>query len=700
MEAHSADVHPNPEAYNREILIRSIALTSGKIRQRREEIRKNLIISALELVDLDSEFKINELEKTIEKISGLKISTEEIVSIIGNLTDEKIVEHVDGSSYFLRKKIELPKFDELSQPVWEEFSSILAQKCTIYDSHIHKNARPIFDAILLKILTRYAMSQPLENQIDNIPIENIKNLIQREISKIPIPENFSKKFFDLLVEFFTSENKALLNCIFQCYSWFIDLNVIKNEKQIQTINFSEEIQFLLIDTNFIVPLICSTDPRHPLSTAVISFCKKNEIKLFFATITKDQVWDLISASKSLMKLDSSYKNFYNNQFVDDYRNLNRTKHLHWSEYIIFLNQWETLLKNQYNLEMLPQEKSNKIDNEDFELAKMTLPMLYDVQVQERERRDVDYIIKKRPETSFIHDAYCVGLISYLKKQSAFSSKKQRMGPWFLTYDRLLLNLNNRKFRKVDDLGYIMQPRILLNYFLAYSKFDYDDANMTDIAIALLRYTARPGYTKLTLKEYSQELAVKIGAVEEDSEMLLELLKKSPLINELEKAINSGSISEADRISGEMIEHPNLEKVVGELTKVRVKEESLTKRNKELIEIIKKQKAELEKERSIREMLENNNQKPIRLTNVLNVSISVEIQNAELKKQINTLIEKLNDAQIFNSDEIPQPPQKITESNLRPWLETLKMIIETTTLIKDGTSLFLPLIIQILSKISS
>jgi predicted nucleic acid-binding protein len=699
MESLSESDPHSQEAYNREILIRSIALTRGKILQRRGEIRKNLVISALDLIDLDTEFKINDLERTIETISGLKITPEEIISIIDYLTEEHIVEHVDGSSYFLKRKSELPKFEELSQPVWEEFSSILVQKSTIYDPHIHKNARTIFDAILMKILTRYAISQPLDNQIDNIPIENIKNFIQKEISKIPMPGNFSKKFFDVLVEFFTSENKALLDCIFMCYSWFIDLNVIKKEKSIQTINFSDEVQFLLIDTNFIVPLICSTDPRHPLSTAVISFCNKNKIKLYYATITKDQVWDLISASKSLMKLDSGYKILYNNQFVDDYRNLNRTKFLHWSEYIIFLNQWETFIKNQYNLEMLPNDLSKKIDNEDFELAKTTLPMLYDVLTQERERRDVDYVIKKRPEISFIHDAYCVGLISYLKKQSSLSANKRKMGPWFLTYDRLLLNLNNRKFRKLDDIGFIMQPRILLNYFLAYSKFDYNEEDMTNIAIALLRYTARPGYSKLTVKEYSQEFAVKIGGVEEDSEMLLELLKKSPLINELERALNSGSISEADRISGEIIAHPNLEKVVSELTKVREKEESLTKRNQELIEIIKKQSAELDKERSIRETLEKTNQKPIQLTNVVKVSVSVEVQDKELKKEINNLIEKLNDAQIYKSDEIPQPPQKITESNLRPWLETLKMIIETTKLIKDGMILFLPLIMQILNKIS-
>jgi len=688
---------PAYDANNREILIRSIALTRGKIRQRRDEIRKNLVISALESIELDIEFQVNELEKIIEKISGLKISSEEVISILENLKNNQIIEHIGGSSYILRKKMELPKFEDLSQPVWEEFSLILVKKCPIYDPHIHKSARFVFDAILMKILTRYAASQPLENQIDNIPIENIKELIQREILKTSMPENFSRNFFDLLVEYFISDNKALLDCIFKCYSWFIDLNVIKKEKDIQTIDFSDEVQFLLVDTNFIVPLICSTDPRHPLSSAVTSFCNKNKIKLYYAAITKDQVWELIKTSKSLMKLDSSHKILYPNQFVDDYRNLSRTKFLHWAEYFTFLNQWEQFIKNQYNLEILSDDLSKNIDNEDFELTKAALPMLYDVIVQERERRDVDYVMKKRPEISFIHDAYCVGLISYLKKQFSPSTKKQKMGPWFLTFDRLLLNLNNNKFRKLDDLGYIMQPRILLNYFLAYSKFEYNDENINMIAIALLRYTARPGYTELTLKEYSRELAVKIGAVEEDSETLLELLKRSPMLSQLESALNSGSILEADKISENIIEH--LDVVVGDLTKVREKEEALTKRNRELIQIIKKQRSEIEKKSSIIETLEKVNQKPIQLTNVVNISVSVEITNPELKGQVNNLIDKLNEAQVYKSDEIPRPPLKITESNLRPWLETLKMIIETTKLIKDGATLFLPLIIPILSKIS-
>ena len=130
----------------------------------------------------------------------------------------------------------------------------------------------------------------------------------------------------------------------------------------------------MIDTNFIVTILCQTDSRYPLSAALIDFCKTSQIKVYYTDITKEEVWNLINASKSAMKLNPFQQYNIDNQFIDDYRNLNRLNGLHYSEYIVFLNNWADFLTSKYNIQLLPAIYSRNRDEKDFDYIKNTLPI--------------------------------------------------------------------------------------------------------------------------------------------------------------------------------------------------------------------------------------------------------------------------------------------------------------------------------------
>jgi len=672
------------EAKEKEIktILQSIALTKGKILERRREIRKSLVIAALDNIELQQFFTISDIANKIEEIGKCKIAKEEIVAVLDDFVEEGNISHSDEYRYILNKKIELPEIEVLTQPVWVEFSTILKRNWSKYDPFLHKKVRVVFDSVLMKILTRYALSKPLENEIDYIPIENIRYVIQNEISLRAIEGEFGKKLFENLLDYFTSENKELLNCIVNCYFWFIDLNLLSFEKNLAPVNFSDETNYLLLDTNFIVTILCKTDVKFPLSISLIEFCKKSKIPLYYSDMTKDEVWKLVNASKSEMKLDPNRTYRMNNQFLDDYRHQNTINGIHYSEYIILMNKWIESLEEKYQIKMLPTQFSKNYDKKDFEYIKNTLPMLYDVQAKERSKRNVDYRIRVRSEDTFIHDAYCISLISFVKKNPNIFLTKKTLGPWFLTYDYLVSDLNNHYFRKNDDFGYVIQPRILLNYFLAFSKVDYNEKDLETLAKALLKYTVRNPKKQLSLDEYSKELSVKIGSDEDNADILKEILVKIPLYDELEKSLQSGNILEAEKIVCDFFGHPNFEKLIGDLVDAKKNDTEKDNRIKELAKKLKEKEDELLKEKTARETLEK-----FSGSNINIIIPSINGLDPHLSYKVSELLTKLNENNAFGHESFPKPPQDLNASNLKSWIEKVKFAIQTTGFIADSAAIF-------------
>jgi len=665
-------------------LLRSISLTRGKFLERRRGIRKSLVIAALDQIQNDATFTIDDVMKKIEEIGKCKIDKKEIVIVLDDLIAQDLIAHSEEYSYVLKSRIELPGIDVLIDPVWMEFSGSLKQHWSKYDPFLHKKARDVFNSVLLKILTRYALSKPLENGIDYIPIENIKFVINDEIALRSIEGEFGKKLSEISLEYFTSNGEELLKCILNCYLWFIDLNLLSYEKKMETINFCDELNFLLLDSNFIVPLLCKTDVRHPLSISLVEFCNKSKIQIYYTDKTCDEIWNLIKTSKNEMKLNPYKTVITNNQFLDDYRYLNAMRGTHYVEYILILNKWIEFLNETYQIKQLPEMFSKNYDKLDFEYIKTTLPMLYDVQVKERAKRNVDYRVRRRSEESYFIDAYCVSIISFIKKNPTISLTKKELGPWYLTYDSLLSDLNEHYFRKNDEFGNIIQPRILLNYFLAFSKIEYDDKNVENLAKALLKYTVRNPKKSISIDEYAKELAVKIGFDEDKADTLKEFLVKMPLHYEIEAALQNGNVNEAEKMFCEYISHPNFEK----LCEGVVNSEEKDTRIKELAKKLRETKDELMKEKAAREVLERVAGANINI--IIPAIIGFEPQTAS---KITELIAKLNEINAFTNESFPKPPQELNISNAKQWIEKIQYAIQTTGFFADCVS-----VIQLINQI--
>lgn len=88
------------DPYN--ILVRLSVLTKGPLLERRKEIRKSFVLSALSLYRPESEFDVKDLKISIKKITKCELNDEDIISILNFLQKDACVEFIGGLKFKLK----------------------------------------------------------------------------------------------------------------------------------------------------------------------------------------------------------------------------------------------------------------------------------------------------------------------------------------------------------------------------------------------------------------------------------------------------------------------------------------------------------------------------------------------------------------------------------------------------------------------
>jgi len=183
------------EEYDSNLLIRVCNLTKGPLLSRRKEIRKTIVLAALSTYQPNSVFEMNDLSTTIIDITKCKIDDNNIISILSELSTENLITHIKGLQYKLNERIEITDISELLSPAWEEFSSFLQGQYPAYDPYFDKDARKLFEWCILKVLTRFidATSQSINNQLELLPINDFKSVIEEKVGAFSLSKQLSKK---------------------------------------------------------------------------------------------------------------------------------------------------------------------------------------------------------------------------------------------------------------------------------------------------------------------------------------------------------------------------------------------------------------------------------------------------------------------------------------------------------------------------
>lgn len=675
-----------------DLFIRLSIITQGNVIEQRREIRRSLVLAGLNEFNIGVPISLNEIALKIETITKCSLNETEIVQILGELIKDNIIDDLGSSRFKLISKKKIPDFSELTYPVWLDFQKFLIAKDSKYDVHIHKNLRSVFENILLRILTRYAGSKPLDNKMDTIPIENIVPLVRFEVGNAFSPREVKNNFERIILEYLDASPKVLTDFIFNAYIGIINIDLITREQEIPAIDFSEKVDFLLLDTSFIVPLLCKTDPKYQLSVSLCNQCKKMKIPIFFTHRTKTEILNTIVSSKQeASSLHKGYRGGSSNQFILDY--LNQKENTSWSAYILLLENWEKTLSEKWNIKLFPESLIPPTDPKCHNKIKNYIKVADEFRYQERHGRDIDYQPRRRNEYLYDHDAYCISLIHSYKKRS--SKNTQKKWQWFLTYDNLLSFINYSQLKEYDEIGYVIQPKTFLNYLFAYSKIRFSDEDIEKVKIAILKYTVRESTNELSLENYSKLVSLKIDFGEENSQILKEILLRSPLINELQKALHGDQDCDADNIAYEILSKPNVSDLIKQIVYSEEEKQMDQETKTRLIKELREKTHLIEIKDAQIQILKGANIQQINVNQSSYTNVNVDVSIQENTKLLIQLLEKSG---AFNNKKIEKPPEDFTAEKLKTWLGNIRDVISISEDISTEIKSYLPLITMILGNL--
>lgn len=694
------------------ILIKLSKLTKGKILDRRRDIRKNILLTTLGQYNINEIFCVQDLSIKIYSLTKCIFENELILTILSSFEDEGLVENIGELTYRIIGKIDIPDIIESINPVWNEFlQEYILNKKINYDPHLHKNAQNAFNEIILRIISRFTISEPFENQVESMAIDDIQTLVELIIEGYHFPKDrFKEKLKISIIDYLTSEaskNQNLLKLISSCYDALINVNLCKLEQDFKTldINYLDYIIFLLLDTNFIITLITKTDPKHTLSVALANQCNKSGIPLKFSSICKNELNNLIKSVKIEMSNigATSTRAPSDNQLILDYFKHHREQGTTWSEYSAYLSMWERVIQDKWEIHPLEDNITCSKEETIFEIVKMALKTYDELFYTERSGNGTEKQLKHKSEESYEHDALSVAYIYKIKSDNEDHSENKPYGPWFLSYDNRLSAVNKTTLMKYNEFGFIIQPRILLNYIHAFANISIDENEEDEFALALLRYTARITHPKLTLDEYSQLIAIKTGIGEENATILKEIFLQSPLKDELLKALYEKSSELADQKAIEILTCSNIQEMIETISFSQQQKESYEIKIERFRLALKKQREENQlKDQEIKTLRSvstktyyyNNSNTVIINGNTVNIQIDAEL-DPKIKKKLFGILEILESENAFESGLIDPPPKEINESTLKRYLSQLQTKI-TKSSVAQGVKDLLPIIASTLS----
>jgi len=555
-----------------ESLVRLCFLTKDLTLSQRREMRTDLVKACLSRYHPGAPFEAGAVRRDIHDLARCSLPEEDILTILDDLIIEGIVKHKSQLTYEIKESPRVPQFNERTDAIWKDFEAYVKSHHKDYDPYLHAEVRKFLDTVLLRIIARMASSRiGVQNADDVLPIEDFAAMA----SEMAHGMNLSPKYGGSLLNFLQDSPESLKSLVFECYSGFIKMDLLLREQEINSMDFSESIGYLILDTTFITALLCSTDPAYPVSWAVATRCKEHNIPMYFCPETRyEQNGLIIGSRKELTELSISGRHgVVMSQFVQDYLNQDEEGD---QEYIARLEYWERALSVQFGITEIPDNLKTDPDQEAFEFVMMMLPLLNAFRNRDRIRRNPGYIPRFRSTQQLSHDAHCLGVVRKLRLPKE-NGDKTRIGPWFLTYDSLVSGLDDISRRSSDGDGLVIHPRTLLDYFIVFSRVTFDKEDRDSVAQAVIRYTARSLQPQTTLEGYSKLAAAKLGVGAEDIDIIKRILMVAPLRSELQKALRANDGRQAEKILYETISDRELVEQVTNSKKLRQKLQDVAKK---------------------------------------------------------------------------------------------------------------------------
>lgn len=562
-------------------LLDLVPLIREELSDIRYELHKSMVERVISDMDVGETISFDDIERKIQaKFCLSEFPNEMLFPIISGLEENGAIKS-DGIGFKILEKNELKTVEELLNNCFEDFSKILKSKNKEFDQKIDWQFKNAFSSCVYRIMDFLSEEVAFANRIS---IESIKyegDSLQLENILDEYPDIKKDQFLKDFFEYLRSGDKNITNLIFTLIRSAVAFDLLRRGRHLSQIaNHIGEDGFLLLDTNVIVSLVCTTDRTNEISKSVIKLAQdKYKFNLYYGKETAVQYLSILKWADNEMnskKLPSKIAG--NNQIISDYLQRNDSA---WSDYFTEKSFYQEFLENEYNIKMMELEEPFFDENE-MNIANITEALYYGYSQDFKEGK------RERSVDSLKHD---VNLFKYL----IFKKKVDMKGlssPWILSFDNTIFKVNSTLARinkiSIPEGGYSLHPRTLLNTLLVFANIDFDESKRQNVVRSIVDYMILPPNT-LTDQQYIKLITYKIpGLTETDFDAILDFFKIQPLKSEFDKALKENNIDEASKITVDML---NPEAIDGFISIRKTSEENA--RLKEALSRVRTEKQLLE-----------------------------------------------------------------------------------------------------------
>lgn len=670
----------------KEALLKTAPLMSGKLKDQREQIRENIILSIIDEHFSDSTFTAERIHFRMRSELGIDIESASITQVLEeNESFSRIL--AGNSEYEVSGSIPVETYDSKIDSLWLEFSSDFDDASRDFDPYaLDSNVKDAFYEFFGRL---FDYIQNSNEQIESASRDPIYDYDTEEMLNDVIKEhdlNNPALFKETLSEYLESPSDDLKEFAGSVYQGLINWDLMQREENLEPDQLELHGNKLFLDTNVLVALLCQTDRRNPIVSELVDLSNDVGFDMHYMTNTQGELERLIGGSRAEMDelgQNPNSESAISSQFVKDW--FRQRAATTWSEYKAEMANWESILAMQ-DIDLY----SNTIDyDENLESMVDSWITTLDKSSGNGRSRDVD---------SVNHDK---GLIT--KAASLRPNVDETRGPAspiIITLDNLLSSIDEMGKGEIWDEHMIVLAREWLNYLLSFSAVSGGDSDSDQIGSIILQSTINfSNDAKIdSVDEYVDLLAPKAHLEQSESDVLKEYITTIGLNEEIEKALDQGRSRDAENIVKNALTNEEYLEVFKEKSE---EEEKLKQASESANEFRKLYEREKERRKQAEKMF----------AEVSGASISIDaraISESTSKSEAHSISHDLeNFIELLDSSldggleksDAPEAPKEFSNlDQVKNWLDETNTWLSTASGISSGAQALAPLADQLLTQI--
>ena len=505
-------------------LIEIIPVLEGDLNACREEIHKQIIVTALHRLD-KQKVEIREISSKIREIFGIIYPEEKIIHHLKELALKEI--RFENNNLILNGAIPALNEDNRMNNIIDQcFSEFIGTYTKEYDVYLNINLKKAFRECFEQVAGFIIKSQEInELNFDIIDLKSNEEILKKILinNKVIKSEKYLSKMYDFLFSKSENKNKFILS-VYQCAISF-DLLVRSSDLYTYSKDYPHK-GILLIDTNIITSVLCNSNRFHDTVISMLSLSKKFGFKIYYSKETKNELLRLIDAADRMIRVNKSITKERNNELVTEYlRDKNRSN---WTEKLIFYNSFENILRTKFDTILLDDPNFE----EDTEFTDY-IRNVYDIAMSYEHEAPI--------RSAIDHDAYLITLINFYKHRDG---NMQFGSPWIISlHNKLIFVSDYIKMKRSLDYGFAVHAQKWFNLLMQFCDIDDIKGNETLLTSAIIKYSIIPPINSITLDEYCKLIANKMGLEGADAEYVWDIITKSKLKSDLEESLKANNIED-------------------------------------------------------------------------------------------------------------------------------------------------------------